>query len=81
MEEPHEEHLTAVKHILRFIAGTSDRGVFYPRKKGERAELLGFSDSDLAGDLDSRKSTSGVIFFLGVSHCFLSGCLVSKSTG
>ena len=29
--------------------------------------MLGYSDSDLAGDLDSRKSTSGVLFFLGRS--------------
>jgi hypothetical protein len=28
---------------------------------------MGYSDSDLAGDLDSRKSTSGVLFFLGKS--------------
>jgi hypothetical protein len=28
---------------------------------------MGYSDSDLAGDLDSRKNTSGVLFFLGRS--------------
>jgi hypothetical protein len=65
MEEPHEDHLAAVKHILRYIAGTMGVGVFYPRR-GERAELHGYSDSDLAGDLDSRKSTYGVLFFLGM---------------
>jgi hypothetical protein len=67
MEEPHEDHLAAVKHILRYIAGTIDYGVFYPRRKGDRAKLHGYSDSDLAGDLDSRKSTLGVLFFLGRS--------------
>jgi hypothetical protein len=67
MEEPHEEHLAAVKHILRYIAGTSNLGLKYERKKGELSVLLGYSDSDLAGDVDSRKSTSGVIFFLGGS--------------
>jgi hypothetical protein len=65
MEEPHEDHLAAVKHILRYIAGTIDYDLFYPRRKGDRAELHGYSD--LAGDLDSRKSTSGVLFFLGRS--------------
>jgi hypothetical protein len=56
----------AVKHILRYIAGSMGVGVFYPRRRGERVELHGYSDSDLAGDLDSRKSTSGVLFFLGM---------------
>ncbi|XP_014661138.1 uncharacterized protein LOC106804480 [Setaria italica] len=64
MEEPHEEHLAVVKHILRYITGASDLGLKYARKKGDEPLLLGFSDSDLAGDVDSRKSTSGVIFFL-----------------
>jgi hypothetical protein len=67
MEEPHEEHLTAVKHILRFIARTRDWGLFYPKRNGGKAKLMGFSDSDLAGDQDDRKSTSGVLFFLGDS--------------
>jgi hypothetical protein len=67
MEDPHEDHLIAVKHILRFVAGTSDVGVFYPKRNGDRAELQGYSDSDLAGDLDNRKSTTGVLFFHGRS--------------
>jgi hypothetical protein len=67
MEKPHEEHLAAVKHILRYISGTKTHGVFYPRKKEGSTKLLGYTDSDLARDLDSRKSTSGVLFFLGDS--------------
>jgi hypothetical protein len=65
MEDPCEEHLVAVKHILRFIAGTVDWGLWYARKKDEQPKLFGYSDSDLAADTDSWKSTSGVIFFLG----------------
>jgi hypothetical protein len=67
MEELHEEHLSAVKHVLRFVAGTCDVGLFYPKKKGDNAEITCYTDSDLAGDLDSRKITSGVLFFLGRS--------------
>jgi hypothetical protein len=48
MKEPYEYHLAAVKQILRYIAGTSDVGVFY-LKKEDMAELMGYSDSDLAG--------------------------------
>jgi hypothetical protein len=29
--------------------------------------LVGYSDSDLAGDVDDRKSTIGIVFFLGSS--------------
>jgi hypothetical protein len=67
MEDPHEDHLAAVKQIMRFVAGSSDIGVFYPRRSGDRAELRGYNDSDLVGDLDSRKSTTGVLFFFGRS--------------
>jgi hypothetical protein len=66
-EDPHEDHLAAVKQILSIVAGSSDIGVFYPRRSADRAELKGYSDSDLAGDLDSRKSTTGVLFFFGKS--------------
>lgn len=31
----------------------------------KEAQLVGFSDSDHAGDIDTRKSTTGVLFFHG----------------
>jgi hypothetical protein len=67
VERPQEEHLCAVKHILRFVVGTSNLGVFYPRKGEDEGEFMGFTDRDLAGDMVERKSTSGVLFFLGRS--------------
>jgi hypothetical protein len=52
-----------VKQILRYVRGTLNYGCRY--KKGNGAlELIGYSDSDHAGDLDDRISTSGVVFFL-----------------
>jgi hypothetical protein len=62
MEKPTTEHLAAVKRVLRYIAGTLHFGCHYKRKK--KAQLVGYSDSDLAGDVDTRKSTTGVVFFL-----------------
>uniref|UniRef100_A0ACD6ARQ8 Uncharacterized protein n=1 Tax=Avena sativa TaxID=4498 RepID=A0ACD6ARQ8_AVESA len=64
MERPTVEHMPAVKRILRYVAGTTHYGLHYWRKTKE-AQLIGYSDSDLAGDIDTRKSTSGTLFFLG----------------
>lgn len=66
METPTSEHMAAVKRILRYIAGTLDFGCCYNRSVGP-ATLTGFSDSDMAGDVDTRKSTMGVLFFLGTN--------------
>jgi hypothetical protein len=66
MEAPTTKHWTAVKHILRYIKGTTNFGVVYLKKKG-KVKILGYSDSDIAGDIDDRKSTSGVAYFFGES--------------
>ncbi|BBN68061.1 transposable element gene, partial [Prunus dulcis] len=62
MEKPTELHYQAAKRVLRYLKGTVDYGLFY--KKGKSNELVGFSDSDYAGDLEDRKSTSGHVFML-----------------
>jgi hypothetical protein len=62
--EPWEDHLTAVKKILCYVAGTCNWGLWFGQKKGNQALLTGFSDADFAEDVDARKSTIGVIFFL-----------------
>nr|GEZ19300.1 retrovirus-related Pol polyprotein from transposon TNT 1-94 [Tanacetum cinerariifolium] len=61
--KPTEEHLTAVKRIFRYLKDTIHIGLWYPKDTGFK--LTAFSDSDHAGCLDSRKSTSGSIQFLG----------------
>ncbi|KAE8681352.1 Ubiquitin carboxyl-terminal hydrolase family protein [Hibiscus syriacus] len=63
MERPKEMHLQPTKRILRYLQGTIDYGILY--KKGEKSNLIGFTDSDYAGDQDDRKSTSGYVFMLG----------------
>lgn len=66
LEEPREDHRAAVKHLLRYIAGTIDRGLFYRKGKEGKHQLIGYSDSDHADDIDDR-STTGVLFCLGSS--------------
>ncbi|XP_039855101.1 secreted RxLR effector protein 161-like [Panicum virgatum] len=65
MAEPREDHLGAVKHLLGYVAGTRSYGLIFPRRSGGALELVGFSDSDMAGDVDGRRSTTGILFFLG----------------
>ncbi|XP_073291061.1 uncharacterized protein [Primulina huaijiensis] len=62
MASPTELHLQAAKSVLRYLKGTMDLGVFY-RKEGS-GELMAYTDSDYAGDVDDRKSTSGYVFLL-----------------
>jgi hypothetical protein len=57
MEKPTMEHLLAVKRALRYVAGTIEYGCCYGRKKGGDV-LIGYSDNDLSGDIDTRKSTT-----------------------
>ena len=63
METPNSDHWTFIKRIVRYVAGTTEYGCRYV--KGKNSELLGFTDTDHARDLEKRKSTSGVLFFLG----------------
>nr|GEW28063.1 retrovirus-related Pol polyprotein from transposon TNT 1-94 [Tanacetum cinerariifolium] len=60
---PTKKHLTAVKRIFQYLKDTIHMGLWYPKDTG--FELTTFLDSNHAGCLDSRKSTSGGIQFLG----------------
>ncbi|KAI3692747.1 hypothetical protein L6452_32569 [Arctium lappa] len=60
---PKEIHLTAVKRIFRYLKGTADLGLWYP--KDTSFELTAYTDADHAGCMLDRKSTSGHVQFLG----------------
>ncbi|GJT36298.1 putative ribonuclease H-like domain-containing protein [Tanacetum coccineum] len=60
---PTEKHLKEVKRIFQYLRGTINMGLWYPKDFG--FELTVFSDADHAGCIDTRKSTSGGIQFLG----------------
>lgn len=65
MERPTSLNLQAVKQILRYVKGTIEFGLMYA-KGLEEDVLVGYSDSNLAGGIVDRKSTTGLVFyFLG----------------
>ncbi|XP_070015731.1 secreted RxLR effector protein 161-like [Nicotiana sylvestris] len=55
---PKESHLTIVKRILRYLKGTTDICLWYP--KCSNFNLVGYADADYTGFLMDRKSTSGM---------------------
>jgi hypothetical protein len=55
----------SAKRIFRYLKGTADFGIFY--KTGGESNLIGFSDSDYAGDIEDRKSTSSFVFMMNSS--------------
>nr|GEU42968.1 putative ribonuclease H-like domain-containing protein [Tanacetum cinerariifolium] len=54
---PTEKYVHAVKRIFRYLRGTVNWGLWYP--KDSSVALTAFVDADLAGCQDTRRSTSG----------------------
>jgi hypothetical protein len=65
-------HLTLAKRVLRYLHKTIDMGITYSRTGSDiqqlqptsNASLVGYTDSDWAGDTSDRKSTGGFVFLL-----------------
>ncbi|KAL4342439.1 hypothetical protein GQ457_08G014610 [Hibiscus cannabinus] len=68
---PGIDHWRAAKKVLRYLKGTKEYMLTY--KRSDHLEVIGYSDSDFAGCVDSRKSTSGYIFM------FASGAISWRS--
>ena len=62
MDQPNEIHWKEAKRILNFVQGTRTHGIFYKAKSD--LDLIGFTDSDWAGDSTDKNSTLGYVFML-----------------
>lgn len=62
LQSPKDHHWTAVKRALRYLWTTRNHGLLYDGSQG--SSLVGYADSDYAGDTGTRKSTSGYIFLM-----------------
>ncbi|GJS51344.1 retrovirus-related pol polyprotein from transposon TNT 1-94 [Tanacetum coccineum] len=61
--KPTKKHLEAVKRVFRYLQGTINMGLWYP--KDTAMALTAYADADHAGCQDTRRSTSGSAQFLG----------------
>ena len=50
---------------MRYLKGTLDYGLRFEAYDKGSVELHGYADADWAGDVDTRKSTSGFLFLIG----------------
>lgn len=63
MSKPLDSHWVAAKGVLRYLQGTLDFGIIYTDLFDIR--LIGFSDSDWAGNVDNRRSITSYAFNIG----------------
>ena len=65
MQAPRHLHLAAVRRIVRYLKGTSARGLFF--QVDSPIHLVAYSDADWAGCSDTRRSITGWCMFIGNS--------------
>lgn len=63
MEKPILLHLSAANRIIRYVKGTLNYGLIYWKGLGDYM-LAGYSGSDLVGNVENRKSTRRMAFYL-----------------
>ena len=72
-----------MKRLLRYVKGTVDQMIVFPKTGESGLQLTVFSDADMAGDIDRWRSTYGVLVFLGsalISWLSLKQKVVALST-
>ena len=66
-QQPNERHWNGVKRVLRYLQHTKAMRLRYGSNDSndvQQRELLGYTDSDYAGDSTDRKSTMGYVYLL-----------------
>ena len=63
MHNPGRSHWNAIKHVFRYLASTKDHGIHFG--PNPTSGVVGYCDSDFAGCVDSRKSTTQYCFKFG----------------
>lgn len=62
LDNPSVEHANAVKRIFKYVKGTRTYGILF--KNNFKFNIDSYSDADYAGDIETRRSTSGFVFLI-----------------
>ncbi|KAK4383963.1 Retrovirus-related Pol polyprotein from transposon RE2 [Sesamum angolense] len=65
LQHPTDQHWTAALHIVRYLKGAPDTGLFFPASNS--LHLSAYTDADWGACVDSRRSVTGYCVFLGSS--------------
>jgi hypothetical protein len=65
LENPRKTNWKAAKRIVKYLKGRINHGLYFPVK--QEGHVYAFSDADYAGDVTSRKSTTGIVVKLGTA--------------
>ncbi|GJU53663.1 ribonuclease H-like domain, reverse transcriptase, RNA-dependent DNA polymerase [Tanacetum coccineum] len=61
MQEPREQHMKAIRQVLRYVKGTKDYGITYKHNGGNK--IYGYSDSSYGVNTQEGKGTTDIIFY------------------
>lgn len=70
--EPTEEQWVTVKHVLRYLKGTSKKGLCFKGDGSEKLGIQAYSDADWASDTSDRRSTTGYCVSLSKNSSLVS---------
>ena len=63
MHQPQIQHMAAIMRILRYLKGTSSRGILF--RNNDHLDLLAYTGADWPGDRDDRRFTFGYFTLVG----------------
>lgn len=70
--EPSEEHWNTVKHVFRYLKGTTNRGLCFKRDDTDALGLIVHSDADWAAEVTDRRSITGYCVSLSQKSSLIS---------
>ncbi|BBH05089.1 Disease resistance protein CC-NBS-LRR class family [Prunus dulcis] len=62
---PTWRHWTGIKHVLRYLRGTTDMGLFYSSESTNAQSIIGYADAGYLSDPHQGRSQTGYVFTCG----------------